>query len=229
MGEACRKFDTPVTGGNVSFYNQGPDGAVYPTPTIGMVGLLDSPDDKMTMDFKNEDDEIYLVGKQRNDINSSEYLHKLHGVEFSPAPYFDIDEEFAVQHEIKKMIEKKLINSAHDVSEGGLFVTLIESAFNRNTGFKVITTDSSIRKDAYWFGEAQSRVVVSVSKENRNDFNMLLEKMEITVTYLGTVTNGAINIDGEDWGNVADWKEKYDNAIGKLLAGHESEAALSAI
>jgi phosphoribosylformylglycinamidine synthase len=229
MGEACRKFDTPVTGGNVSFYNQGPDGAVYPTPTIGMVGLLDSPDDKMTMDFKTADDEIYLVGTQRNDINSSEYLHKLHGVEFSSAPYFDIDEEFEIQHEIKKMIAKKLINSAHDVSEGGLFVTLIESAFNRNLGFKVTTTDTAIRKDAYWFGEAQSRVVISVSKENRDDFNMLLEKMEITVTYLGTVTSGAVSIDGEDWGNVTDWKEKYDNAIGKLLAGHESEHALSSI
>lgn len=226
MGEACRKFDTPVTGGNVSFYNQGPDGAVYPTPTIGMVGLLDSPDDKMTMDFKQEDDEIYLVGVQRNDINSSEYLHKLHGIEFSPAPHFDIDEEFAIQHEIKKMIEKKLISSAHDVSEGGLFVTLIESCFNRDLGFKASTTDTTIRKDAYWFGEAQSRVVVSVAKENRNDFNMLLEKMEITVTYLGTVTSGAINIDGEDWGNVSDWKNKYDNAIGKLLAIHDSEHAL---
>jgi phosphoribosylformylglycinamidine synthase len=229
MGEACRKFDTPVTGGNVSFYNQGPDGAVYPTPTIGMVGLLNSPDDKMTMDFKQEDDEIYLVGVQRNDINSSEYLHKLHGIEFSPSPYFDIDEEYEVQHEIKKMIEKKLISSAHDVSEGGLFVTLIESCFNRNLGFKAATTDATIRKDAYWFGEAQSRVVVSVSKENRNDFNMLLEKMEITVTYLGTVTSSAINIDGEAWGNVSDWKEKYDNAIGKLLAGHESEHALTSL
>ncbi|HMW27095.1 MAG TPA: phosphoribosylformylglycinamidine synthase subunit PurL, partial [Ferruginibacter sp.] len=88
MGEACIKFDTPVTGGNVSFYNQGPDGAVYPTPTIGMVGLLESASDKMTMDFKQEDDEIYLVGTQRNDINASEYLHKVHGVEYSPAPYF---------------------------------------------------------------------------------------------------------------------------------------------
>ncbi len=229
MGEACRKFDTPVTGGNVSFYNQGPDGAVYPTPTIGMVGLLDSPDDKMTMDFKCEDDEIYLVGTQRNDINSSEYLHKLHGVEFSPAPYFDLDEEFEVQHEIKKMIHKKLVNSAHDVSEGGLFITLIESCFNRDLGFKTTTTDTTIRKDAYWFGEAQSRVVVSVSKANRNDFNMLLEKMEITVTYLGTVTSGSINIDGEDWGNVKEWKQKYDNAISNLLAGHESEHALTAL
>jgi len=229
MGEACIKFDTPVTGGNVSFYNQGPDGAVYPTPTIGMVGLLDCADDKMTMDFKKEDDEIYLVGTQRNDINSSEYLHKICGIEYSPAPYFNLEEEFEVQHEIKKMIHKKLINSAHDVSEGGLFITLIESCFNRNLGFTVSSSGTAIRKDAYWFGEAQSRVVITVSKENRNDFIMLLEKMEMTVTYLGTVTGGSINIDGDDWGSVNEWKEKYDNAISNLLAGHESEHALAAL
>ncbi|HNH22747.1 MAG TPA: AIR synthase related protein, partial [Ferruginibacter sp.] len=229
MGEACIKFDTPVTGGNVSFYNQGPDGAVYPTPTIGMVGLLESAGDKMTMDFKQEDDEIYLVGTQRNDINASEYLHKVHGVEYSPAPYFNLTEEFDVQAEIKKMIHKKLINSAHDVSEGGLFITLMESCFNRNTGFSVEAAYTDIRPDAYWFGESQSRVVVSVSKENRNDFNMLLEKMEMTVTYLGTVTAGGIRINGEDWGTVNEWKDKYENAIANLLAGHESEHAMTAL
>lgn len=229
MGEACIKFDTPVTGGNVSFYNQGPDGAVYPTPTIGMVGLLESASDKMTMDFKQEDDEIYLVGTQRNDINASEYLHKVHGVEYSPAPYFNLTEEFDVQAEIKKMIHKKLINSAHDVSEGGLFITLMECCFNRNTGFSVEAAYTDIRPDAYWFGESQSRVVVSVSKENRNDFNMLLEKMEMTVTYLGTVTAGGIRINGEDWGTVNEWKDKYENAIANLLAGHESEHAMTAL
>jgi phosphoribosylformylglycinamidine synthase subunit PurL len=229
MGEACVKFDTPVTGGNVSFYNQGPDGAVYPTPTIGMVGLLDNANDKMTMDFKQQDDEIYLVGTQRNDINSSEYLHKICGVEYSPAPHFNLDEEFEIQREILKMIHKKLIQSAHDVSEGGLFITLMESCFNNNLGFTVTTTDKTIRKDACWFGEAQSRVVVTVKKENRNDFMMLLEKMETTVTYLGAVTSGAVNIDGENWGIVKEWKEKYDNAIGNLLAGQESEHALVTI
>lgn len=229
MGDACKKFDTPVTGGNVSFYNQGPDGAVYPTPTIGMVGVLDSVADKMTMDFKQEDDEIYLVGTQRNCINSSEYLHKIHGVEYSPAPYFDLDEEFEMQHEISKMIRKKLINSAHDVSEGGLLIALMESCFNRNLGFEVDASVSDIRSDAYWFGEAQSRVVISVSKENRDDFMMLLEKMEMTVTYLGKVTSGTIKINGEDWGSVSNWKDKYNNAIANLLAGHESEHALTAL
>ena len=217
MGEACIKFDTPVTGGNVSFYNQSPDGAVYPTPTIGMVGILDNVDNKMTLDFKQADDEIYLIGVQRNDINSSEYVHKICGIEYSPAPYFDLLEEFEVQQEVLKMIHKKLIKSAHDVSEGGLFITLIESCFNRNLGFDVTTTDATIRKDAYWFGEAQSRIVITVGKENRNDFNMLLEKMELTVTYLGTVTNGSIIIDGENWGIINEWKEVYDTAIEKLL------------
>ena len=127
------------------------------------------------------------------------------------------------------MIHKKLINSAHDVSEGGLFVTLIESCFNRNMGFDVTAAYDSVRPDAYWFGEVQSRVVVSVSKENRNNFNMLLEKMEMTVTYLGTVTNGNIKINNEDWGHVNDWREKYENAIANLLAGHESEHALAVI
>ena len=220
MGEACIKFDTPVTGGNVSFYNQGPDGAVYPTPTIGMVGLLDNVANKMTMDFKQEGDEIYLIGTQRNDIGSSEYVHKICGVEYSPAPYFDIDEELLVQKALGKMISHHLIESAHDVSEGGLFVTLMESCFNRNLGINISHDDAKekIRKDAYWFGEAQSRVVISISKAKRNDFIQLLEKVEpLECTYLGTVSNGSVSINNEDWGNVSEWKQKYDEAIEKMM------------
>ncbi|HEY4334994.1 MAG TPA: phosphoribosylformylglycinamidine synthase subunit PurL, partial [Puia sp.] len=106
MGDACRRFDTPVTGGNVSFYNQNPDGAVYPTPTIGMVGLLDSVKDKMTLDFKEEGDLIFLLGKSNNDIASSEYLHKVRGVEFSPAPYFDLEEEARLHEKLASLIKK---------------------------------------------------------------------------------------------------------------------------
>ncbi|MBW7952283.1 MAG: phosphoribosylformylglycinamidine synthase subunit PurL, partial [Chitinophagaceae bacterium] len=118
MGEACKKFNTPVTGGNVSFYNQNPDGAVYPTPTIGMVGIVDDIDNKMTMYFKNAGDKIVLIGEQKNDIASSEYLHKIKGIEFSPAPAFDLEEEFNVQQFIATLIKEKIINSAHDISEG---------------------------------------------------------------------------------------------------------------
>ena len=227
MGEACRKFDTPVTGGNVSFYNQSPDGPVYPTPTIGMVGLLDDVNDKMTMDFKREGDIIFLIGKSNNDIHSSEYLHKIHGVEYSPAPQFDLEEEFALQQKISELIKKNLIASAHDVSEGGLFITLIESSFNNNLGFDVVAADFNIRKDAYWFGESQSRVVVSVESKNVAQFKKVMSAHPFEE--LGFVTNGSVEVDGMNWGNIITWKEKYDTAIENLLAGHESEHALSAL
>jgi len=227
MGEACKKFDTPVTGGNVSFYNQSPDGPVYPTPTIGMVGLLENINDKMTLDFKAEGDIIFLVGKATDNISSSEYLHKLHGVEFSPAPHFELEEEFALQQTIAALIKNKTIVSAHDVSEGGLFTTLVESSFNNHLGFDVVAADSNIRKDAYWFGEGQSRVVVTVKPEQAAAFRSQLGSFPYAE--LGVVTAGSIEVDGMNWGTIIEWKEKYDTAIENLLAGHESEHALTAL
>ena len=226
MGDACRKFDTPVTGGNVSFYNQNPDGAVYPTPTIGMVGLLDDVNKKMTLDFKSDYDLIYLLGQSRDDIASSEYLHKIHKVEYSPAPHFDIDEELNLQKKVLELIKKGLIESAHDISEGGLFISLIESGFNNDLGFD-IKTNSSIRKDGFLFGEAQSRVAVSVNASKVEAFESAIKGLPIEK--IGLVTGGEIKVDGEDWGNIVSWKQKYDNAISQLLSGHESEHALTAL
>ena len=216
MGDACLKFDTPVTGGNVSFYNQSPDGPVYPTPTIGMVGLLDDVNDKMTLNFKNEGDLIYLIGQSRNDFNSSEYLHKIIGEEFSPCPYFDLDEEFELQQTVAGLIKNKLVQSAHDVSEGGLFVTLMESCFNNDLGFSA-TAQEAFRKDAYWFGEAQSRVVISVKPTDENNLIDALKKSSVAFAALGKVTSENIILDNENWGNIALWKNKYDNAIGNVL------------
>jgi phosphoribosylformylglycinamidine synthase len=221
MGDACRRLDTPVTGGNVSFYNQNPDGAVYPTPTIGMVGLLNSVQEKMTLDFKEEGDLIFLLGIPGNDIGSSEYLHKIRGVEFSPAPYFDLEEEVRLQHKLAALIDHRLVRSAHDVSEGGLWVTLEESAFPRGLGFDVVASDASIRKDAYWFGEAQSRVVVSVKPSQLKAFREALGNFP--AAELGVVTAGSFEIDGMEWGTVEDWKESYDEAIFKTM-GAQVEA-----
>jgi len=217
MGAACVKFDTPVTGGNVSFYNQSPDGPVYPTPTIGMVGVMDSVDDKMTMFFKNEGDFIYLIGNIKNDIGSSEYLHKIVGQEFSPAPYFNLDEEFEMQQLVATIIKNKLVQSAHDISEGGLVVALMESGFFNNLGFSVNQTDNDIRKDAYWFGEAQGRVVVSVSEKDNESFKAYIGKQALQVQSIGQVTHSQILVNGEDWGNIDAWKNKYEEAIGKLM------------
>lgn len=215
MGEACLQFNTPVTGGNVSFYNQSEDGPVYPTPTIGMVGVLDSLDQKMTMFFRNPGDVIYLVGTQRNDLNCSEYLHHICGVNMSPAPHFELAEEAAIQKAVAGLISKKLILSAHDVSEGGLFTTLLESGMKNNLGFR-IQTDAGLRKDAFLFGEAQSRVVVSVNPAIQNMFEA--EMQQTPFVKLGTVTaDGDIAIDNEDWGYISDWKQAYDTAIEKML------------
>jgi phosphoribosylformylglycinamidine synthase subunit PurL len=215
MGEACVQFNTPVTGGNVSFYNQSEDGPVYPTPTIGMVGVLDSMDQKMTMHFKNAGDIIYMIGTHRNDINCSDYLHHICGVTHSPAPHFDLQEEAGVQKTIARLISEKIILSAHDTSEGGLFTTVLESAMCNNLGFS-IETDANIRKDAFLFGEAQSRVVVSVSPELQKMFEAELQG--VAYSKIGTVqANGNIHIDTEDWGYISDWKNAYDTAIEKML------------
>jgi len=226
MGEACRKFDTPVTGGNVSFYNQNPDGPVYPTPTIGMVGLLENINEKMTLDFKEEGDVIYLLGRSTNDINSSQYLSKIHNVEFSPAPYFELEDEFSLQKKVIELINKKLIQSAHDVSEGGLFITLCESGFNRELGFTVETKDH-IREDAYLFGEGQSRVVVSVKADLIEKFENALG--ELPYERIGLVTSGEMLVNGDFWGTIDWWQEEYDSAIEDFLAKEEAGSALSSI
>ncbi len=227
MGEACRAFDTPVTGGNVSFYNQNPDGAVYPTPTIGMVGVLDDLNQKLTLGFENEGDHIFLVGRSQNCIGSSEYLHKIKGVEFSPAPNFDLQEEKSLHQKITELNKSSMILSAHDVSEGGLIVTLLESAFINDLGFDVSSANDSIRKDAYWFGEAQSRVVVSVEAGKVESFKSMMGNHPYE--FLGTVTSGDVKVEGESWGDIQAWKDRYDSSIANLLAGHESEFALTAL
>ena len=232
MGEACRKLNTPVTGGNVSFYNQNPDGPVFPTPTIGMVGLLENVSAKMTLAFQHnneaEPDILILVGQSRNCISSSEYLRKVIGEEKSPAPHFEIDEEQNVQNAVTALIKNGLITSANDVSEGGLFVTLCESSFANGTGFSLQYTDG-IRKDAFLFGEAQSRIVVSAKRYTASEVEIALQSSGTSYELIGEVTNGDIFISGESWGSIKAWKEKYDTAIEKILAGHESEHALAAL
>jgi phosphoribosylformylglycinamidine synthase subunit PurL len=220
MGDACRKFNTPVTGGNVSFYNQGPEGAVYPTPTIGMVGVLDNVEDKMTLNYKQAGDVIVLIGEQKNCIGSSEYLHKLKGVEYSPAPAFDLEEEFKVQALVSDLIKQKLISSAHDISEGGLMITLLEKGFYGELGFEVTSPTppkEGLRTDAYWFGEAQSRVVITVSKLKIENLKLKIAEAGISFIEFGAVTAGEIKVNGESWGSITNWKDKYDTAIEKLL------------
>ncbi|MBK7110176.1 MAG: phosphoribosylformylglycinamidine synthase subunit PurL [Bacteroidetes bacterium] len=217
MSEACLKFDTPVTGGNVSFYNQSEEGPVYPTPTIGMVGVLQDFKNKMTLGFKNAGDVILLIGTSRNDINASEYLKTIHNITESPAPYFDLDEEYRLQKTILSLIKNKLIFSAHDISEGGLFITLLESVMAGNIGFE-IETDSSLQKDAFLFGESQSRVVVTCDAAMVEEIEIICKKHNISANSLGTVGGEYLVIDGENFGSVYTYTELYQNALERYLS-----------
>jgi phosphoribosylformylglycinamidine synthase len=220
MGRACRKFETPVTGGNVSFYNQSTDGeAVYPTPTIGMVGIIEKPEHIMTLDFKNEGDLIYLLGENHNDIASSQYLAKYRNVNNSPAPYFDLDKEYNLQQVTYNLITNNHLQSCHDLSEGGLFVALFESAKHRGLGFE-ITTDKNFRTDAFLFGEAQSRIVVSIKPENKANFENELQKSGTPFRNIGTVKGSDMVIDGTLAGSLKDYETLYDNAIGNVIEGN---------
>lgn len=213
MSAACKKFETPVTGGNVSFYNQSSyEGPVFPTPTIGMIGVMKDKSNQMGMDFKKEGDNIYLIGECKNDLASSEYIYSFHNIKNTPAPAFDLVEEYDVQDAVKKIISEKIIESAHDCSDGGLFVALAESCFNNNIGFD-ITTDRNIRKDVFLFGECQSRVVVSVKKENEIALVDTLKKANVKFTKLGFVKGKEMTIDTEMFGSVSEYKKLYDTSI----------------
>jgi phosphoribosylformylglycinamidine synthase len=183
-----------------------------------MVGIIEDMKNRMTLDFKNNGDTIVLLGTQRNDIGSSEYLNKLKGVAFSPAPHFDLEEEFTLQQLVTSLIKDHAIISAHDISEGGLIITLLESAFFNHKGFEVNSNGTALRKDAYWMGEAQSRVVVSCTTAQLASIEAAAKKLNIDFTVLGKVTEGTITVDGENWGTIASWKNSYDTSIENKLA-----------
>ncbi|QTN39954.1 phosphoribosylformylglycinamidine synthase subunit PurL [Cryomorphaceae bacterium] len=221
MSAACEKFQTPVTGGNVSFYNQSVIGdetvPVHPTPTIGMMGIVQDKKNITPLGFQKKGDLIYLIGDPKEDISSSEYLVHHHGIKASPAPHFDLDEEFNMQDALKKLIKAGTISSAHDVSEGGLFVALAEASFVNDLGFDVLT-DSEIREDAYLFGESQSRVVVSVDPDEEDDFITILMDAGVRFTLLGHVTKGKFVVDEQPYGMVNEYKEVHSESIGLQMA-----------
>lgn len=222
MSAACERFSTPVTGGNVSFYNQsnidGKEVPVYPSPVIGMIGIINDKNNFMTLDFKEKGDLIFLIGKSVEDISSSEYLYSYHGVKASPAPYFNMEEEFNMQEVVKSLIETKLINAAHDCSDGGLFITLLEMAMPRELGYDIVT-DAEVREDAFLFGEAAGRVVVTVSEDKEDEFIEFMMKSTTKYTLLGHVTKGKMVIDDDHYGFVQSAKKAYNGALEKCIEG----------
>lgn len=220
MGEACRKLDTPVTGGNVSFYNQTVTGdkaePVFPTPTIGMLGIMDHPDQMTTLDFKSTGDILVLLGHVGDDLGSSEYLRHVAGVPVSPAPAFDLDQEVRIQHLARVLIRTIGVASAHDVSDGGLFTALVEAAMPEGLGFDIHTPDL-VRKDAFLFGESQGRFLFSMDPDQWSQAESFFIKEGAPYRVLGHVTEGNLRIDDEDFGHVDTWKDRYDDTLPAIM------------
>ena len=220
MGDACRAFDAPVTGGNVSFYNhtvtEKRNIPVFPTPTIGMVGIVPDVNKRMSLDFKAKGDLIFLLGRSVDDIASSEYLLRHHRMERSPAPYFDIDEEKRLHTMLLILIRKGVINAAHDVSDGGLWTALVEMGLPRGLGFDIVT-DSEVREDAFLFGEGQGRALVTVPEESETAFLDLMQQSRVPFILLGHVTKGKLVIDDAPFGFIEDTRKVYEEAIPKIM------------
>jgi phosphoribosylformylglycinamidine synthase len=196
MGEACRVLGTPVTGGNVSFYNEDPQRAVFPTPTIGMVGLLAHTRDITTQWFKDDGDIIFLLGTNGDDLGATEYLRVIHGETRGRVPQMNLAFEKSLQSALLSAIQSGLVKSAHDCADGGLAIALAECCISNHesmTGAK-ITLGDSLRTDALLFGETQSRVIVTCTPENASQLAAHFESSRIPITRIGTVGGDQLTI-----------------------------------
>lgn len=216
----CKKMKIPVVAGNVSFHNLTHDGediaSVIPTPVVGMVGMIENKEEVMTVSFRQKGDMIFLIGRSDNDISSSEYLSYVHLINESAAPKFDLEYEMKLQEVVSSLIKQQLIVSAHDVSLGGLFITLVECALPGDMGFDV-TSPAEIRGDAFLFGEAQSRVVVSVTPDQETEFLDFMMDSGIHFSTLGHVTKEELRVDDVSFGFISDYAKDFENALEKLL------------
>lgn len=197
MAEACRELETPVIGGNVSLYNENAKGAIYPTPVVGMVGLIHDTDHITTQAFKAEGDAIYVLGDTRAELGGSEFQAILHGVSEGRPPELDLNTEKKLLGGVLKAIQSGLVQSAHDVSEGGLAAALAESCISGGIGASVKWA-TELRNDVALFSESQSRIVLSASPDHKNALEKLLQEAGVPFTELGVVGGNklSINING---------------------------------
>ena len=219
MGEACRFFNTPVTGGNVSFYNESPNTAVYPTPTIGMVGKVEKLANVTTSFFKSHGDLIYVLGEDFEELGGSEYLKIIHGKVTGDCPHIDLQVELNLQETILAFINNRLIESAHDVSEGGIICALAECCImnEENLIGAEVNIPFKTREDFSLFSESQSRVIVSVKEKNQKEFESILNKKNQHHTLLGKTISKNFNVNGKINLDLKELSEIYYKTIPRIM------------
>jgi len=187
MADAARVLNTPVVSGNVSLYNESTTAAVFPTPVVGMVGLLQDINQRCTMSFQDEGDMIVLLGQIRTELGGSEYLAVCHRIEAGEVPDADLDEESRLIEMLLELCAKGLIKSAHDISEGGLAVALTESAIKGQMGFRAELPGTAEQVTQVLFSEAPTRVVMSLAAENLEAVEEIASRYQLPLTILGRV------------------------------------------
>ena len=202
MAEACKHFNTPVTGGNVSLYNESPQSAVNPTPTVGMVGLLENIENRITQGFKKEGSTVVLLGETKGELGGSEYLYKLHGLTAGKPPTLNVETEGNLHKAVLEAAGQKLLLSAHDCSEGGLAVAIAESAISGGIGVDVTLPAFNGRLDALLFGEDQSRIVASLDNDKVSQMEAICKKHNVPFAVIGKVTGDTFAIAVENQGQA---------------------------
>ncbi len=229
VAEACRVFGTPVTGGNVSLYNESPSGVVDPTPTVAMVGLIDNEKHITTQWFKNEGDVIILVGEIGSELGGSQFLKICHGRKEGPPPQVELEHEIKVQDAVRDLIREGLVKSAHDCSEGGLAVALAECCFNPENLFGAEINVAAARDTpaaTVLFNESQSRIVISVAPESLTKLTAILRERDVPFQQLGRVGSDQLRIQVNNQKFAWPIAELYDgwwNSIRRLVESDSSE------
>ncbi|MEK4472253.1 phosphoribosylformylglycinamidine synthase subunit PurL [Paenibacillus sp. FSL R7-0048] len=221
MAEACRVLDTPVIGGNVSLYNENTTGSIYPTPVVGMVGLVADTDHITTQGFKQEGDSILLLGVTKAELGGSEFQYAVHGVTEGRPPALDLATEKKLLNAVLTSIRGVLVRSAHDLSEGGLAVALAESCISGGIGANVELSANGLRSDVALFSESQSRIVLTAAPERAEELKAAIAASGVPVEIIGTVGGDRlrVNLDGVSALDeaVAELKFVWEDAIPCLM------------
>lgn len=219
MGDACRKLNTPVTGGNVSFYNENPESAIFPTPIIGMLGVIEDVEKhKMSPSFKKEGDIILYVGAPRIGLGGTEYLKVIHGLTTGDAPILDLDVELKVQETVLEAITSGLVTAAHDISDGGLAVTIAEMGIFGSLGAQIDLSVLSGSIHEIWFSEAQSGIILTCQSNQKEPLMKHLSQGGVDVAQIGTVQGDALNFEGVGSVSLDQLHNIYESAIPKAMA-----------
>jgi phosphoribosylformylglycinamidine synthase len=219
MGDACRKLNTPVTGGNVSFYNENPESAIFPTPIIGMLGVIEDVEKhKMSPSFKKEGDIILYVGAPRIGLGGTEYLKVIHGLTTGDAPILDLDVELKVQETVLEAITSGLVTAAHDISDGGLAVSIAEMGIFASLGAQIDLSVLSGSNHEIWFSEAQSGIILTCQPNQKEPLMKHLSQGGVDVAQIGTVQGEALNFEGVGSVSLDQLHSIYESAIPKAMA-----------